>query len=91
MYKFDHALGTFLPFVKWQYFDGANKAETNAPLNKVDDIEIGLEWQIDPAVELAAVYHRMNRNNLVTGNRAGRIDYERFKAEALRLQLQFNF
>ncbi|MBM0105661.1 porin [Steroidobacter sp. S1-65] len=91
MYKFDHSFGTFLPFVKWQYFDGANKAENNAPINEVNDLEIGVEWQIAAPLELAAIYHRMKRNNLVTGNRAGRIDYERFDAEALRLQLQMNF
>jgi phosphate-selective porin len=91
MYKFESEVGTFLPFVRWQYYDGANKAETNAPFNEVDDIEIGLEWQIASAVELATIYHRMKRNNLVTGNREGRIDYEPFEAEALRLQLQVSF
>lgn len=91
MYKLEHRFGTFLPFVRWQYFDGANKAENNAPLNDVNDLEIGVEWQIAAPLELAAIYHRMKRNNLVTGNRAGRIDYERFEADALRLQLQLNF
>jgi hypothetical protein len=91
MYKFDNQFGTFLPFVKWQYFEGANKAENNAPLNDVNDLEIGVEWQIAAPLELAAIYHRMKRNNLVTGNRAGRIDYQRFEADALRLQLQMNF
>lgn len=91
MFKFDNKLGTFVPFAKWQYFDGANKAETNAPANKVDDIEVGVEWQIAPEVELAAVYHRMQRNNLVTGNTAGRPDYARFDANALRIQTQINF
>ena len=91
MYVLEHRFGTFLPFVKWQYFDGASKAESNAPLNEVNDLEIGVEWQIAAALELAAVYHRMNRTNLVTGNRAGRIDYRRFEADALRLQLQLNF
>ena len=57
----------------------------------MDDIEIGIEWSIAPELELATVYHRMKRNNLVTGNRAGRVDYERFDADALRLQVQFNF
>jgi hypothetical protein len=57
----------------------------------VNDIELGVEWQIATELELAAVYHRMKRNNLVTGNRAGRLDYEHFDAEALRLQVQFNF
>jgi hypothetical protein len=90
-FKLDHELGTFLPFVKWQYYDGANKAETNAPGNDVNDIEVGVEWQLFSEVEVTAVYHRMRRNNLVTGNRAGRIDYERFDANALRLQVQLNF
>lgn len=83
--------GTFIPFIKWQYFDGYNKAETNAPKNNVNDWEFGLEWQIAPEVELMAEYHRMNRNNLVTGNRAGTQDYQSFDAEAIRVQLQYNF
>lgn len=91
MLKLDNAFGTFLPFLKWQYFDGANKAETNAPANSVNDIELGVEWQIASSVELAAIYHRMKRNNLVTGNRAGRPDYELFEADALRIQLQYNY
>ena len=82
---------TLLPFLKWQYFDGYNKAENNSPQNKVNDYELGFEWQIAPEVELVAEYHRMNRNNLVTGNTTGRPDYQRFEANALRLQLQYNY
>jgi len=91
MYHIEHRFGAFLPFVRWQYFDGASKAENNAPLNAVNDLEIGVEWQIAAPLELAVVYHRMKRTNLVTGNRAGRSDYQRFEADALRLQLQLNF
>lgn len=86
--------GTLIPFVRWQYFDGYNKAETNAPKNNVNDWEYGLEWQIAPEVELSAVYHRMKRNNLVTGAGDGTLvkaDYETFKADALRIQLQYNY
>lgn len=83
--------GTFTPFVKWQYFDGYNKAETNAPKNNVNDWEYGMEWQIAPEVELTAEYHHMKRNNLVTGNRAATKDYQSFDADALRVQLQYNF
>jgi hypothetical protein len=89
--KLDTDFGTFFPFAKWQYFDGANKTETNAPANNVNDIELGVEWQIASEVELAAIYHRMNRTNLVTGNRAGRVDYQDFDADALRIQLQYNY
>lgn len=106
MYKIDNfqflsTNGTLIPFVKWQYFDGYNKAETNSPENHVNDWELGVEWQLAPEVEIAMVYHRMNRTNLVTGNRptsnAGGSnlpaveDYEKFKADALRVQLQYNF
>jgi hypothetical protein len=90
-FKFFETNGTLLPFIKWQYFDGYNKAETNSPRNQVNDWELGTEWQIAPEVELVAVYHRMHRNNLVTGNTTGRLDYDRFQANALRLQLQYNF
>lgn len=90
-FKFLETTGTLIPFVKWQYFDGFNKAETNAPQNKVNDWEIGAEWQLAPEVELVAYYHHMKRNNLVTGNTAGRKDYESFDADALRVQLQYNF
>lgn len=105
MYKIDNfqflsTNGTLIPFIKWQYFDGYNKAETNSPENHVNDWEVGVEWQLAPEVEIAAVYHRMNRSNLVTGNRStasaannlpAREDYENFKADALRVQLQYNF
>jgi hypothetical protein len=91
MMKVDSEYGTFFPFLKWQYFDGANKAETNAPLNEVQDLELGLEWQIAPEAEVTAVWHHMDRNNLVTGNRSGRPDYELFDADALRVQVQFNY
>ena len=92
-FKFFDTNGTLIPFLKWQYFDGYNKAETNAPRNQVNDWELGFEWQIAPEVELVAEYHRMHRNNLVTGraDTGGRPDYERFRADALRLQLQWNY
>ena len=102
MYKIDHVKigdtdSTVIPFVRWQYFDGYNKAESNAAQNKVNDWELGAEWQIAPEVELVAYYHHMHRNNLVAGsnssttNPSGKADYERFKADAIRVQLQYNF
>jgi hypothetical protein len=90
-FKIGDTNGTIIPFIKWQYFDGYNKAESNSPRNQVNDWEIGAEWQIAPEVELVAEFHRMHRNNLVTGNRTGRQDYERFQANVLRLQLQWNY
>ena len=90
-FKFFETNGALIPFIKWQYFDGYNKAENNSPQNQVNDWELGTEWQIAPEVELVAAFHKMNRNNLVTGNLANRQDYNRFEANALRLQLQINY
>jgi hypothetical protein len=77
--------GTLFPFVKWQYFDGALKFERNTPKNRVRDLEVGLEWQILPELEIAAVYHMMNRTNALDA------PYDRFKADILRFQLQWNY
>ncbi len=100
MYKIDNVNfwdwnTTLIPFIKWQYFDGYNKAESNAAKNNVNDWEIGAEWQLAPEVELVAYYHKMKRSNLVTGIQTAefpnRADYETFDADALRVQLQYNF
>ena len=97
-FKFLDTNGTLIPFVKYQYFDGYNKAESNAAQNNVNDWEIGAEWQIAPEVELVAYYHRMKRTNLVVGASSAnaalggpKTDYEEFSADALRVQLQYNF
>jgi phosphate-selective porin len=89
----DMDLGNLIPFVKWQYYDGYNKAEINAPKNNVNDWEIGAEWQIAPEVELAMVYHKMKRTNMTTGGEFNALEgsYRTFDAQALRLQLQYNF
>jgi len=93
VFLFNSNIGNLIPFVKWQYFDGYNKAETNAPKNQVNDWEWGLEWQIAPEVELAAVYHRMKRTNMTNVGLHNNLNgsYRTFEAEALRLQLQYNF
>ena len=90
-FKFMDTNGTLIPFIKWQYFDGYSKAERNSPENHVNDWEAGVEWQIAPEVEIVAYYHKMKRSNLVTGNTSGRKDYETFDADALRVQLQYNW
>ncbi len=73
------------PFVKWQHFEGGQKFERNAPRNYVNDWEFGVEWQVTKEIELTAVYHRMNRTDLANA------PYDRFKADVLRFQLQWNY
>jgi phosphate-selective porin len=90
---FNTNIGNLNSFIKWQYYDGYNKAETNAPKNTVNDWELGVEWQIAPEVELAAVYHKMKRTNMTTSGlfNTENGSYKTFEADALRLQLQYNF
>lgn len=87
MYKQDKVFGhgTVIPFVKWQYFDGAIKSQTNAPYTKVRDWELGVEWQPFPEVELTTVYHLMNRNNVTAS------PYAAFNSDVLRVQVQINY
>lgn len=86
MYKIERpSTGVWIPFVKWQYFDGAMKFQPNAPQTRVNDWEFGVEWQPEPAVELAVVYQRYNRNDVT------RAPYAAFQSDVLRMQLQFNY
>lgn len=86
MYKVDKFFwGTLFPFVRWQYFDGALMLERNTPKDRVKDLELGLEWQILPEIEITAAYHMMNRTNTKSAS------YERFKTDVLRFQLQWSY
>jgi hypothetical protein len=87
MYKDDDffGLGTLIPFVKWQRFDGALKFQPNAPFTDVNDWEFGFEWQPVPQVELVTVYHRMDRNDVT------RAAYDPFRSDVLRVQVQINY
>lgn len=80
-----YGYGVMIPFVKWQYFDGAQKFETNAPRNKVNDWEAGVEWQPVPEIEFTAYYSKLDRNNLATA------PYSKYNTDILRFQLQYNF
>ncbi len=85
-YKIDSGRwGVLFPFVKWQYYEGGQKFERNAPKNNVNDWEFGVEWQLTKAIELTAVYHMMNRTDVLNA------PYERYRADVLRFQVQWNY
>jgi hypothetical protein len=73
------------PFLRWQHFDGAMKFERNAPYTLVDELELGLEWQPMPALELTAIYALTDRTNVID------LPYEQYEGDLLRLQLQWNY
>lgn len=74
------------PFVRYHFYNGGKKAETDAKSYTVKDIEIGIEWQPFSNFELTALYTISERRFE---------DFEKplnsQKGNLLRLQAQFNF
>ena len=90
MYKLDNAFGSWMPYAKWQRYDGSEKFSTNAPRSHLREIEIGVEWQPVPEVELVVAYANMDRTNV--GTFVSSLNgYRQVKADMLRAQLQWNF
>ncbi|OSZ79238.1 porin [Chitinophagaceae bacterium IBVUCB1] len=77
---------TFIPFTRVQYYEGGKKHERDARSHKVNEWEIGVEWQPVKQFELVAMYTISSRrfedfakqNNLQQGS-------------LLRMQAQINF
>jgi hypothetical protein len=90
MLNYRHIYGEqseFIPFVRWNYFDGARKFATNAPKMCVNEIDVGFEWQWRKEVELQLQYTFSNeRSNTSTSNPTVIADSQR-----IALQLQFNY
>ena len=85
MYLIESKWGKFIPYVKWQTYNGAEKFSTNAPYSKVRETEVGLEWQVRPEIELLAAYSNMDvRTNVNT--------LEQVKnANLMRFQIQWKY
>ena len=86
MYKIDKLLrsdDSLMPYVKWQTYDGAYKAATNAPRVSVEEVEAGVEWQMMKALELTVAYSNMDRTNTSNLGQA--------KGDMIRTQLQWNY
>lgn len=92
MYKIDDVFGTkgiMIPYVKWQTYNGAWKGATNAPRVSVDEVEAGVEYQINKALELTLAYATMSRTNI---NNPNNTDYlKEASGDLLRAQLQVNY
>ena len=97
LYKHDtECWGTWFPYLRYQYFQGGYKSEPNAPYCKIDEWEVGTEWQINPAAELTLSYLITDRTNTTannTSNTAAPIpgSYGQFDGQAIRLQFQVNY
>ncbi|WP_373521058.1 porin [Aquiflexum sp.] len=76
----------FIPFTRYHYYKGGKKHELDATRHRVNELEIGVEWQPHKAFELVAMYTISDRtfeNSLNPDNRQ--------KGSLLRLQAQVNF
>lgn len=96
MYKIDEVFGTkgsMMPYVKWQTYDGAWKGSTNAPRVQVDEVEAGVEYQINKALELTVAYATMSRSNIAADPTSGNTsDYlKQASGDLIRTQLQVNY
>lgn len=85
MYRFEHDYGVFMPFVRWQQFEGAMKFERNSPATDVTETEFGLEWQPMPELELTGMYVMTDRTNVLVS------PYDQISGDLLRMQLQWNY
>lgn len=85
-YMFKLGKQTLIPFVRGQYYEGGKKHELDARSYKVNEYEIGFEWQPHKTFELVAMYtisHRRFEDHAKPDNfQSGNL---------LRLQAQINF
>jgi len=92
MYKIDDVFGTkgtMFPYVKWQTYNGAWKAAANAPRVQVDEVEAGVEYQINKALELTVAYSTMSRTNVADATKSDFL--KQATGDMIRTQLQFNY
>lgn len=86
MAKIDNSpIGPFYPFARWQYYRGGFKAAVNAPRLETEELELGLEIQLDSALEVTATYGWASRKEA---------DERRFgqaEGQILRVQAQWNY
>lgn len=51
----------FIPFLRYQYYDGGKKHERDARSYNVKEFELGAEWQVNKNFELVVNYTNSNR------------------------------
>jgi hypothetical protein len=78
-------VGPFMPYARWQTYRGGWKAAVNSPRLETDEIELGIEFQPVPALELTLAYARMDRAE-ADERRLGRAE-----GDVIRTQLQLNY
>lgn len=83
--------GEIWPFIRWNYYKGGYKSERNAPFVEIDELEVGVEWQIGKYVELVGMYTLTDRTNTRALSTANTLSYEQFEGQLARFQVQVNY
>lgn len=81
----DSPIGPFYPFARWQYYRGGFKGAINAPRLETEELELGFEFQLDPALEITTTYGFAKRKEA---------DERRFgqaEGQIFRVQAQWNY
>lgn len=78
--------GAIIPFTRYHYFSGGKKFELDATRHRVNELEIGVEWQFNKAFELVTMYTISDRSA-----QNSRDPFNSEKGSLLRIQAQVNF
>ena len=81
----DSPIGPFYPFARWQYYRGGFKAAVNAPRLETEELELGFEFQLDPALEITTTYGWASRKE-ADERRLGQA-----QGQVVRIQAQWNY
>jgi hypothetical protein len=86
-YRQQHSSGTWFPFARWNYFDGARKFGRNALPTKVNEVDFGLEFARWAEIELTGMFtHTFKRTRTSSFPIA-----ETLNANRVGVQLQWNY
>ena len=55
-YRAQNKVGTWFPFARWNYFDGARKFARNAPASEVNEVDAGVEFAKWAEVEVTGMF-----------------------------------
>ncbi len=85
-YKMNFGDQTLIPFIRYQTYKGGKKHELDARSYRVEELEIGTEWQMGKNFELVVMYTMSSRR---FEDFANQDNYQR--GNLLRIQAQLNF
>lgn len=86
-YKDQNKLGAWFPFARWQYYSGGRKFAVNAPYERVNEMDFGIEWSPWNPVEFTVQFtHTFDRTNTKTAPYA-----DTTSADRISIQAQINY